>query len=261
LSARLVWQLLCEPAFRDWAAGAAGHGEDHHCEVRAMSKQHFVRGAALTAAAVVLLFIPAKAMAQRGHGPTGHALGGAYHAPAYHPYYGGYHYGYYHPHYYGGYGYGYYPYRYYGIYAYAGPYFNYPYSYVYTAPNYYVYPSSTVYVPYVPNYFTSGSGIYSSGYEPLAPAESAASVELRLPVPDAQVWFDGTATTQTGIVRTFTTPSLTPGIRYSYQVRAKWTADGKEVEQTRSVKVEAGEPVVIDFTQPVSETLPRPRGQ
>jgi len=64
---------------------------------------------------------------------------------------------------------------------------------------------------------------------------------------DAEVWLDGTKTTSTGALREFTSPTLTPGQRYTYQVRARWHENGHEVTQTQKVTVSAGADVTIRF--------------
>jgi uncharacterized protein (TIGR03000 family) len=73
-----------------------------------------------------------------------------------------------------------------------------------------------------------------------------ASVRVLVPA-DARVWFDGDPTRQTGADRTFTTPDLPEGRRYRYVVRARWTAGGKTVTQTRTVRFHAGDRVTVDF--------------
>ena len=62
-----------------------------------------------------------------------------------------------------------------------------------------------------------------------------------------QLWFDGKATTTTGSVRLFDSPPLTPGSRYSYEVRARWSENGHEVTQTQQVVVSAGAHVDVKF--------------
>ncbi len=60
-------------------------------------------------------------------------------------------------------------------------------------------------------------------------------------VPDnAVIWVDDKLTTSTGTLRTFQSPSLTPGKRYTYTVRAAWVEDGKLVSQTHAFPVKAG---------------------
>jgi uncharacterized protein (TIGR03000 family) len=67
---------------------------------------------------------------------------------------------------------------------------------------------------------------------------------------DAEVSFDGTRTSQTGTRRSFKTPPLKPGSSFYYTVRARWTRDGKPIDQTRKVVVKAGASVRVDFTKP-----------
>jgi uncharacterized protein (TIGR03000 family) len=153
--------------------------------------------------------------------------GRAYGYGAYYPYYGYYGYGY-RP-YYGSY---YYPYRY-GYYGYY--------------PNYYYEPSYSYYTPsslYVAPAVTSYQASY---YSP--PANNFANVEVRVPA-NAEIWFDGVKTNQTGELRNFSTPPLEAGRNFSYEVRARWTEDGKPVERTRTVRVRAGERTVVDFLSP-----------
>jgi uncharacterized protein (TIGR03000 family) len=132
-------------------------------------------------------------------------------------------------------GYGYYPY--YGSYGY-------PYSstYIYPYSNTYVVPDSTLY------------GGYEEA-EPYVQTPPAAVPDLRAHVtvtvpPDAQVWFNGVLTTSTGTAREFESPPLTEGKRYTYTVRATWTADGVPVTQEQKVSVYAGAQVNIVFPNP-----------
>lgn len=79
-------------------------------------------------------------------------------------------------------------------------------------------------------------------------AEAApAQVEVRVP-PAADVWFGSVKTKQTGAVRFFESPELTPGKQYAYEVRARWRGESGEVERTRRVAVSPGAKVVVDFT-------------
>jgi uncharacterized protein (TIGR03000 family) len=86
---------------------------------------------------------------------------------------------------------------------------------------------------------------------------------VRVPNPDAQIWFDDHRTQQGGTQRTFESPPLQPGT-YTYQVRAKWRQDGKDMNQTRTVTVRPGQEVRIDFArsgQGNSERLNAPNRQ
>jgi uncharacterized protein (TIGR03000 family) len=79
--------------------------------------------------------------------------------------------------------------------------------------------------------------------------ENAAKVHVRVPAA-ATVWFEGDQTRQTGPARDFVSPPLTPGQTYTYDVRARWTENGRPVEQTRTVRVRAGDTSTVDFTSP-----------
>jgi uncharacterized protein (TIGR03000 family) len=78
----------------------------------------------------------------------------------------------------------------------------------------------------------------------------AVTLEVKVPNPAAEVFVEGGKTRSVGLDRTFVSPKMEAGTRYTYEVMARWTQDGKEVEQTRRVPVRAGEKVVVDFTRP-----------
>jgi uncharacterized protein (TIGR03000 family) len=148
-----------------------------------------------------------------------------------------------------GYGFGYYPgYGYYSDYGYGyGNGYGYPYyadSY-YGAPSYPYYPGNGG--GYVPNNLFQGAP--QPQFEtPVATRQC--EVQVYLPDPDAQVWFDGNKTMTTGAKRTFWTPDLREEKTYSYTVTAAWNQGGKVVGDERTVQVRAGARVVVDFTQP-----------
>jgi uncharacterized protein (TIGR03000 family) len=91
-----------------------------------------------------------------------------------------------------------------------------------------------------------------SGQAALSPGTVAASpgavahIRVRVP-PGAELWFDDTKMPQVGPVRQFRTPPLTPGKGYYYTVRARWTTDGREDSQTRTVFVAPGDFIDLDF--------------
>jgi uncharacterized protein (TIGR03000 family) len=93
---------------------------------------------------------------------------------------------------------------------------------------------------------------------------SAALFRVRLPA-DAEIWFSGEKTSQRGAHRLFVTPQLEDGRTLSYEVRAQWKQDGKDVVRTRSVTVHAGDRLTLDFLQPAPPAeegptvLPPPR--
>jgi uncharacterized protein (TIGR03000 family) len=99
-----------------------------------------------------------------------------------------------------------------------------------------------------PYYYADGPDAgYNSMYPPTeAPADNSAMVAVRVPA-NAEVFFDDFKTSQTGEVRYFNTPPLTPGQVYTYHIRANWMQDGQPVTQTRAVKVEGGKRSAVDF--------------
>jgi uncharacterized protein (TIGR03000 family) len=112
---------------------------------------------------------------------------------------------------------------------------------------------------------SSGGGVYQSTwaspavYPPVplpaaapssAPAalQGAAPANVVVQVPaDAEVWFDDHKTKQSGGQRTFTSPPLQPGRTFTYEVKARWTQDGKPVERTQTIKVQGGETSQVEF--------------
>ena len=83
---------------------------------------------------------------------------------------------------------------------------------------------------------------------PAAQAAEPAKAEITVVVPaDAELFFDGDATTQTGTERLFVTPALKPGVVFHYQLIARWKAGDKTVEQNRTVDVTSGGRVRVDF--------------
>lgn len=90
-------------------------------------------------------------------------------------------------------------------------------------------------------------------YEDGGRSDRTVLIDLRVPA-EAEVWFEGVRTGQTGPSRQFQSPPLEPGHSYTYKVRARWLEDGQEVDQTRKVKVQAGQQVWVDFTQPSEPT-------
>jgi uncharacterized protein (TIGR03000 family) len=115
---------------------------------------------------------------------------------------------------------------------------------------YAAYVPSYPYAAYVPNYRYAAErsdDYYGANSEPAR--DNAARVRLIVPA-GAQVWFDDKPTRQTGSVRDFESPQLTPGKDYSYAIQARWSENGKEVRRTHQVAVSAGSSATVDFTRP-----------
>ena len=91
-----------------------------------------------------------------------------------------------------------------------------------------------------------------------APASPESSAVVAVIVPaDAELLFDGIATSQKGTTRSFTTPPLKVGRIFHYNIVARWKAAGKPVEQKREVNVTAGARVLVDFVK-AQETVAAP---
>jgi uncharacterized protein (TIGR03000 family) len=87
---------------------------------------------------------------------------------------------------------------------------------------------------------------------------NVAIIDLLVPA-QAEVWFDGQKTTQTGKVREFITPSLNPDKSYRYDIKVRWTTDGKEVIRKREVEVHAGDHLGVNFLPAAERKMPRTR--
>lgn len=110
-----------------------------------------------------------------------------------------------------------------------------------------------------PDYYDSpdyayglGAGDYLSAYPPdsggsATPAATTAVIHVNT-APDAKLWFNGAATSQTGPQRTFTTPPLQPGKKYEYHVRVRLTQNGHTLDTTRTVDVTPGTSSDVDLT-------------
>jgi uncharacterized protein (TIGR03000 family) len=122
------------------------------------------------------------------------------------------------------------------------------------------------YIPYVgyygPEYGWNNYG-YDSNYYSGAPAgayrqegrvamyppgdANVVNVTVRVS-PNAEIWFDGSKTTQTGNRREFVSPAITSDGEHTYAIRARWTEDGREIDQTRTVSFHAGDRLTVNFT-------------
>jgi uncharacterized protein (TIGR03000 family) len=85
--------------------------------------------------------------------------------------------------------------------------------------------------------------------QPATPQPATATIELYVPA-NAEVWFQGRKTTQTGTLRRFITTPLPPGVDYSYEMQVRWTdANGQVQEQTRQVVAQAGRQVIVNLQE------------
>jgi uncharacterized protein (TIGR03000 family) len=115
-----------------------------------------------------------------------------------------------------------------------------------------LFPYSSATYPYgyglMPREVQEESQNYLPKFElPLPPPDpNIATMIVRVPA-NADIWFQGAKTGQRGAQRTFVSPPLEPGQGFTYEVKARWKEDGKDVEQTRQVHVKAGENVDVNF--------------
>jgi len=136
-----------------------------------------------------------------------------------------------------------------GGYGYPGYYGGYGYRSYYDYPDYYASPS-----------YVTPSAYYappSATEEQEATNDNRAFVQVRVSA-NAEVWFEGDRTSQTGAMRSFISPPLQPGKTFTYDIRARWMdPSGKPVDQTRQVKVQAGRRSMVDFMASAN-TIDRP---
>jgi len=196
-----------------------------------MKRQIIFSGLLAVAATVGVLLTAQSAEAQRGRGGSSGSRGGSHyggHSPGYsHGNTHGYHN--YIPGFSGSYGPSYYN-------RYSSPYWGRSYGYYNNG-------------GYSPSYYYAAPDT-----ESFAPAnDMTVHMLVRVPVPDAEIWFAGDKTQQTGVAREFQSPPLDAGRTFTYEVRARWKENGREVNQTRSVKVQAGQWLTVDFTNPAPQ--------
>jgi len=87
----------------------------------------------------------------------------------------------------------------------------------------------------------------------LAVDKSPATIKLTVPA-DAVVEVDGVKKKQTGVQRTFVTPDLENGKKFTYELKITYKVDGKPVVVDKTVIVEAGKEVIVDLGKDVVET-------
>ncbi len=85
---------------------------------------------------------------------------------------------------------------------------------------------------------------------------NAAAFRVRVPDANAEIWFQDHKTQQRGTVRQYESASLNPNQSYTFHLRAKWTQNGREMDQSRDVQVRSGQHVTVDFSAPVQENVP-----
>lgn len=85
------------------------------------------------------------------------------------------------------------------------------------------------------------------------PAGEKANITVHLPA-EAKLFVDGVACPLTSATRSFETPNLVPGRTYFYNLKIEVVRDGETMTDSRHVKMQAGQEVVVDFKNtPVGE--------
>ncbi len=101
---------------------------------------------------------------------------------------------------------------------------------------------------------TEGANIHAA--PPANSGETALPVALSVAVPaDAEIWLEGVKTTSTGTLRQFVTPALKPGQDYILNVRIRFRRNNEDVDQTRSLRVRAGDNLRLDYIAGNGERL------
>lgn len=85
-----------------------------------------------------------------------------------------------------------------------------------------------------------------SGDSAYRPSSDGIMLTVRVPA-GAKIMVNGLETSSTGEVRRYISRGLESGYTYNYEVEAVITRDGKEVTETKSARVRAGQSVAMDF--------------
>jgi uncharacterized protein (TIGR03000 family) len=90
----------------------------------------------------------------------------------------------------------------------------------------------------------------NTAYQSFYPASSESQkvfFNVTLPA-NAKLSFQGGLTQQTGARRSFESPSLQPGLNYSYLVEARWRQNDREMVVTRRIPVQPGQTINVTIT-------------
>jgi len=93
-----------------------------------------------------------------------------------------------------------------------------------------------------------------------APPVNSARLKVLLPHRYAVLELEGKVTRMSGTERTFVTPPLEPGAKYSYTLKATWLGpDGKPVVREKKVPVTAGQEATVDLRDGAEVAPARPQ--
>lgn len=85
-----------------------------------------------------------------------------------------------------------------------------------------------------------------AGEQMPTPRTDVAEIVVNVP-DDAEVWIEGVKMKQTGPRRRFVSPTLVPGVSYTYEIRATWMQDGRKVSDSNQVTVHGGDRSSLTF--------------
>jgi uncharacterized protein (TIGR03000 family) len=88
-------------------------------------------------------------------------------------------------------------------------------------------------------------------------AEAPASIELILPDPNAQVWWNDYKTVSTGTTRLYASAPLPAGAPYTFTLKASWQDADGPVTIERSIAVRAGTQRTVDLTRSFAPPAPK----
>jgi uncharacterized protein (TIGR03000 family) len=134
-----------------------------------------------------------------------------------------------------------------GYYGYGNRYGGYGNSYSAYSPdtaNYSYYPDSS--------YFGNGT---QPNYSSSMRNPNDAGFTVRVPDPNAEVWFQDHQTQQRGVVRQYESEPLAQGYIYTFTIRARWNQNGQAMDQTRQINASAGQNLTVDFSAPAPEQI------
>ena len=83
---------------------------------------------------------------------------------------------------------------------------------------------------------------------PATTQEMSVFIDVSIPA-NAEISFDGAKTVQKGSRRSFVSPPLKPGSEYTYEIKAQWMENGREITRSRKIPVRAGERLAVDLTR------------
>ncbi len=83
-----------------------------------------------------------------------------------------------------------------------------------------------------------------------ADGEPCLKLLVKVPDAEAEVWVEKTAMKAKGTDRVFESPGLARDSTYQYELIARWTENGKDRTESRTVQGKAGQTIAVDFTKP-----------